>query len=100
MVSDVELLSGPKYIRLSANQNLDTITENGTYITVTDADAQTIINKPSGVSVKFKLVVSDTIGTTYEGAKYKRQRLYPHNSAKMYDRRASESSWSAWDEIS
>ena len=101
LTSHVEQIYGNNYISLSENQDLNTVTNIGTYITQTDALARTIINRPSTVSVKFKLVVSDTIGNNYEGAKYKRQRLYMHNSAKIFDRRTIEDgTWSNWDEIS
>ena len=101
MASDVEQICGNNYVKLSENQDLNTVTKIGTYITQTDALARTIINRPGAVNVKFKLVVSDTIGNNYEGAKYKRQRLCMHNSAKIFDRRIIEDgNWSAWDEIS
>ena len=101
MASDVEQIYGNNYITLSENQDLNTVINIGTYVTSTDTLSRTIINRPSEINVKFKLVVSDSIGYHYSDASYKRQRIYAYSSHEIYDRYSNaEGTWSDWAKIS
>lgn len=98
--SNAELINGVEYTRLESKANIDVLYISGTYVAANDSTAGSIIGKPNGVTKKFKLVVSDTIGANHKDADYKRQRLYPHDSSAVYDRFSVESGWSEWVKIS
>lgn len=98
--SNAELINGVEYTRLESKANIDALYISGTYVAANDSIAGSIIGKPNGVTRKFKLVVSDTIGANHKDADYKRQRLYPHESSAVYDRFSVESGWSEWVKIS
>lgn len=95
----VEWIDGNEYIRLTEGQDLNTVVNNGTYVAPSDAIAQSILNKPSAINSKFKLIVSDTIGNTYEDGVYKRQEIISHNSNLIFTRISPQSGvgWKNWD---
>lgn len=93
------LLDGAYNVRLTDNQNIDTIYKNGVYAAVTDNTALSIQGVPDTIRGKFILIVSDSAGFDYGDLRYKRHTILQYNSNSIYTRYFTTENWSVWREI-